>query len=806
MTARALGEGTGALLPATLAARVSFALGFALVALETATGALWTAELRLLYWALTALLAVLAFLPQIPERTRGMIVVGTWLSAGWFSLLVAGLREGFVILATTVALAGGFVGLRGALFVIGTSAAWAAIMGWLHVQGLAGSPARYTATDQPDAWVLGIATFSGLSLMASVVQSRLAAAVQASSARARAFATVAERSTSAIAFTDLSRSIVWVNDAFVTLTGYTAEEARGRTPGALLQGEGTPPRDRATMREALAAARPCRLDTVNYRKDGTPYWVRVDLRPFHDEGGVLRGFTGSQLDVTAERLGAQLDDIERRLLSDFAGAENASFHDALVRNLRRCELVRFARVWVRQEEELCLVAAAQPDGPQGSDPPPAQLGRLPSLPHGEVVSDPGEPPDARTERLLSRLEGGQQGMLEVGVWRFMPGREALLRRLPSLVELHGLFQQRRADEEHLEDIFARSPEALLVLGPGERVLQLNDEAARLLPRVEVGCVLTERHPELGPALLRAPSEPPSPSSPEDPRQSRPGGGRRSLSGAVRRAGSGAPPVSPTWKVELSPGKTAELEVHLGTGRRPGGVETLVAIRDVTERVRQLEATRLALREKETLLKEVHHRVKNNLQIVSSLLDMQMASARDPESMPSLRESGLRVRSMALVHQALYGHDSLARVDFGQYVRDLARGVQGSLRPDVRVDVRADEIEIAMDRAVPLGLALNELLTNSFKYGIPAASPPASPPAIVVTWTAHAGQFRLAVIDQGPGLERAPDASTQSLGLRLVLNLTRQVGGAFAHRRTEAGSVFEISGPVDEAPAQPPSRP
>jgi PAS domain S-box-containing protein len=766
-------------LPATLAARVSFVLGLVLVALETATGALWTTELSLLYWSFVGLLAVLAFLPQIPERSRGMIVVGTWVSAGWFSLLVAGLREGFVILSTAVALTGGFLGLRGALVVIGASAAWGALVGWLHIGGLAASPPRYTASDQPHAWGLGIATFSGLSLMASIVQARLAAAVQASSARARAFAVVADRSTSAVIFTDLTRSIVWVNDAFVTLTGYTADEVRGRVPGEFLQGEGTPPEDRATMREALAAQRACRLDTVNYRKDGTPYWVRLDLQPFRDEQGVLRGFTSSQLDVTAERMSARLDEIERQLLADFAAGE-VPLDEALVGALLRAEPVRYARVVLlagdRLEVSAAAIAASDRLGaPVVPELPPAP----PSLPDGEALLDVHDAP--RSMRLFYKLGAAAPGFVEIGLAASMPGQSALSRRLPGLLALHGLFCRRQEDEAQIEDMFAYSPEALVVLGGQDQVLQRNAEAARLLPRLALGEPFGEAYPELRAAL--APPLLPA----LGPTSSRP---RRSVTGAHRRSAADLATVAPTWKVELTPGRVSEVEV--GVNRRPGRAEMLVAVRDVTERMRQLETARFALHEKEILIKEIHHRVKNNLQIVSSLLDMQVDAAPDPASVPALRESVLRVRSMALVHQALYGNESLARLDFGQYVRDLVRAVQGTLRPDARVEVRSVPAEVGMDQAVPLGLILNELLTNSFKYGL-GADPAAR--AIEVVWSVDAAGFRLAVIDQGPGLSAPPDAGTKSLGLRLVLALARQVGGAFAHRRTAEGSVFEVTGPA-----------
>ncbi len=141
--------------------------------------------------------------------------------------------------------------------------------------------------------------------------------------------------------------------------------------------------------------------------------------------------------------------------------------------------------------------------------------------------------------------------------------------------------------------------------------------------------------------------------------------------------------------------------------------------EVAERTRAQEALSASLREKEVLLKEIHHRVKNNLQIISSLLSLQTAN-HDSDPTAALRESQDRIRSMALIHEKLYRSVDVARVDFRDYAEGLTAGLQRSYfpGPGVRVFVDVDDILLDIDLAIPCGLIVNELVSNSLKYAFP----------------------------------------------------------------------------------------
>ncbi len=237
----------------------------------------------------------------------------------------------------------------------------------------------------------------------------------------------------------------------------------------------------------------------------------------------------------------------------------------------------------------------------------------------------------------------------------------------------------------------------------------------------------------------------------------------------------------------------------------GGQPRFIAgISDISARVVAQEAVVRSLQEKETLLKEIHHRVKNNLQIVSSMLMLQSDQMPSEEARRMLAESVYRVRSMALIHQQLYGVDSLAWIDVGDYARTLAEQLRGTLAPMARLHVAVERAEMTVDYAVPLGLILNELLTNAFKYGLSSGRVVQSDAwDVCVEVLRDDHRVTVRVSDRGPGLPAGFNpARATSLGLHLVRSLSRQLraelqfGAAFDDLSGEApGTRFSLSVPM-----------
>ncbi|MEC4816155.1 MAG: PAS domain S-box protein, partial [Scytonema sp. PMC 1069.18] len=209
----------------------------------------------------------------------------------------------------------------------------------------------------------------------------------------------------------------------------------------------------------------------------------------------------------------------------------------------------------------------------------------------------------------------------------------------------------------------------------------------------------------------------------------------------------------------------------------GTVRNLVRVTDISDRKQTMEQLERSLEEKETLLKEIHHRVKNNLQIISSLLRMQSRRARDEVTMMLFQESQNRVQSMALIHEHLYQSPEISQIDFGEYIRSLTDNLfrcYGISQKDILLNIETNGIKLTLDTAIPCGLLINELVSNSLKYAFPKKK---CGKIVVRLVSVTENTIILTVSDNGIGIPETLDwKNTNSLGLRIVHNLTRQLKG------------------------------
>ncbi len=215
------------------------------------------------------------------------------------------------------------------------------------------------------------------------------------------------------------------------------------------------------------------------------------------------------------------------------------------------------------------------------------------------------------------------------------------------------------------------------------------------------------------------------------------------------------------------------------------------IYDITERKRADERIKNSLREKEVLLQEIHHRVKNNLQVISSLLNLQSGYIKDERVKQLFRESQDRVKSMALIHEKLYKSTDLARIDFSEYVRSLTQMLFQSYRSSrgtIELKARVEPVFLDIDTAVPVGLMLNELVSNSLKHAFPTGGPGT---IFIDLEPRSKDDYTLSIRDNGVGVPADFDVDTSnSLGLRLVRILTKQIGGTLEFR-SDKETEFKI---------------
>jgi PAS domain S-box-containing protein len=243
------------------------------------------------------------------------------------------------------------------------------------------------------------------------------------------------------------------------------------------------------------------------------------------------------------------------------------------------------------------------------------------------------------------------------------------------------------------------------------------------------------------------------------------------------------------------GRVVNVELAVSLVRDAAGVPQyfIIQVSDVTARVAAQEQLRTSLREKETLLKEIHHRVKNNLQVVSTLLDLQSGHTADAGAREMFRESRGRVRSMALIHERLYRSDDLARVEFAASARQLTTDLGRAYKVpgDIDLSVEAGETPMPLDTAIPCGLLLNELVSNALKHAFPRGGPG----EVRVSLTTAGGRTVLRVADTGVGFPAGVDfRSTQSFGLQLIHTLAEQLSGTVSLGRGP-GTTFVVEFPT-----------
>ncbi|MBE9127143.1 MULTISPECIES: PAS domain S-box protein [unclassified Coleofasciculus] len=221
---------------------------------------------------------------------------------------------------------------------------------------------------------------------------------------------------------------------------------------------------------------------------------------------------------------------------------------------------------------------------------------------------------------------------------------------------------------------------------------------------------------------------------------------------------------------------------------------LVRVTDITEQKQAQDKIQASLKEKEVLLKEIHHRVKNNLQIVKSLLQMQCRRTKQQEVILVLQDSQNRIASIALVHEKLYRSDDLANIDFTQYIPDLTTHLFDTYNISsnaVTLNINVDNIFLEIDTAIPCGLIINELVSNSLKYAFPNNR---KGEIQVKFYTNSDHTMTLIVRDNGIGIPTEFDIeTTSSLGLMLVQGLVEQLDGTLEISRSQ-GTEFQITLP------------
>lgn len=248
------------------------------------------------------------------------------------------------------------------------------------------------------------------------------------------------------------------------------------------------------------------------------------------------------------------------------------------------------------------------------------------------------------------------------------------------------------------------------------------------------------------------------------------------------------------------GTEVPIEIGLNPLTTSAGSFVLSSVVDISERKRAeadrerlLDELRGALRERELMLQEIHHRVKNNLQIITSVINLQLDRIDDAHSRTALVDCRSRVHAMSLIHEQLYESSDYARVRLAPYVGELARNVVRAAEASagrIALALELDDVQVPVDQAIPCGLIVTELLTNALKHGFPDGRPGTLRVALRADC---ARSVELVVGDNGVGMPATPTPRTDSLGLQLVHALTSQLGGR-VQIDAGPGTTFHVSFP------------
>jgi len=232
------------------------------------------------------------------------------------------------------------------------------------------------------------------------------------------------------------------------------------------------------------------------------------------------------------------------------------------------------------------------------------------------------------------------------------------------------------------------------------------------------------------------------------------------------------------------GTTFPLEANVKLINVENEAVFISCVRDVSRNKMTEEQIKESIEEREILIKEVHHRVKNNLQIISSLINLQTRYLSNQNSIIQLKETKNRVISMALIHEILYQSESVSRINFQKYINSLVKNLVNAYKVDtdrIEIEIRADDIYLDLQKGIPCSLIMNELISNCFKY----AFPDKKPGKIIISLKKQDEEYTLIIKDNGIGLPSDIDfETTKTVGLQLVNVLTIQIKGEVSYKNDD----------------------
>jgi len=494
-------------------------------------------------------------------------------------------------------------------------------------------------------------------------------------------------------------------------------------------------------------------DLFGLKKDGGEFPIEIGLNPIETDEGVK--VLSAIVDITSRK---QLEDRFRMVVESAPNAMVmiAASGQIVMVNAQAEKVFGYDRVEMLDRSVEMLV--------------PARFRHHhPGLRTG-FFANPETRPMGSGRDLYGIRKDGSEFPIEIGLNPIETEDGPMV--LSAIVDI----SSRKRLEERFRRVVEAAPNAMVMIGQRGQIEMVNAQAERVFG-YERAEMLGQSIEFLVPKRFRAQHPALRASFFADP-HSRPMGAGRDLYG-LKKDGSEFP-----------------VEIGLNPIETEDGEMVLSAIVDISDRKQKEERIHAALKEKDTLLGEIHHRVKNNLQVVHSLLDLQSDLVTDQKIVSILRESQNRIRSMALIHQTLYESKDFVQVDFSNFLETLAPTLISSYGVDsdqITLSIEAMEVLLPISAAVPCGLVVNELISNALKHAFPHGR---RGEINIGLAAAPDGRAMLSVSDNGIGIAEDHDLTqTTTLGLQLVALLADQLAGELEIHRANP-TQFILRFPIE----------
>jgi len=540
------------------------------------------------------------------------------------------------------------------------------------------------------------------------------------------------------------------------ITGYAASEILGRHFSVFHPDDAGDTADAMWELQQAKAKGRYEVEDWRLRRDGSKFLAQIVITSLLGEQGDLQGYAVVKRDITMRQ---RMEDRFLRVVEYSPGAI------VMINKAGKIEMVN------AQTERMFGYSRTEMLGQTVEFLLPLRFRALHPTLRGAFFSSPVPRPMGAGRELYGLRRDGSEFPIEIGLNPIETDDGVMV--LSVIVDI----SERKRLEQRFRQVVQEAPNAMIMVDTAGRIRIFNRQAEVTFGYGE-GELLGQAMEVLVPARFR-PAHPALRVGFSLRPEARPMGVGRELYG-LHKNGSEFP-----IEIGLNPIETEE------------GTMVLAAIVDITSRKSAQKQIEAALKEKTVLLNEIHHRVKNNLQVIISLLNMQVNTVSDDAAKSVLIDSQARVRSMAMIHQLLYERHDFSRVDLGEYLQRFGQVLLssfGSLTRNInlRVDASADLVYIELQRATPCGLLINELVTNAFKHAYPDG---VGEVRIILNLTSDGGAT-LIVADHGVGLPVTHLLeNTKSLGLQLIPVLVEQIGGSLNILDNNPGTRFEVSFPV-----------